>query len=102
MNHEMDFDQAIDVARKALARLVKTATGIVLEGAVVSPDGTQYEVIYSYDDNSALGNDVDGSKNDFPSNMRTLATLMGKRRYTKVFMIDRSTGDFMGFKNYRE
>ncbi|MBI6852288.1 hypothetical protein YA0002_05875 [Pseudomonas cichorii] len=94
----IDFDQAVSIAYANIEKLVPGAKNIVLEGAIISDDGKQYEVTYSYDlDRPNLTNPA--LKSD--TGLYALANLLGKRKEYKIFLVD-INGKFRGFKRYKE
>ncbi|MFJ4066623.1 hypothetical protein ACIPW4_15210 [Pseudomonas sp. NPDC089996] len=95
----IDFDKAISVAEANVKKLVKTATNLEVEGALISSDGKLYEVTFSYD---RLSPDADALPDGTPNTFKTLANLLSKRREYKVFLIDSETGEFKGFKSQKE
>lgn len=94
----IDFQDAINIAEKNLVKLIKGANNLVLEGVLISKDDKNYEVSISYDVEG--GNDLNLKGVD--SNMFSLLALMKKRREYKVFLIEKSSGAFRGFKSYKE
>ncbi len=98
----IDFDKAISVAHENVTKLVKGAKNLVLEGVLISSDNKLYEVTYSYDLERQADFDILKGKTTKAANLVTLASLMGKRREYKVFLVDSKSGQFRGFKNYKE
>lgn len=93
----LDFDKAVKVARSNVETLVPRAKNVTLEEAMTSSDGKLYEVTFSYDidrEDNLLGVGVD--------NISKLASLMGRRREYKVFLVDASNYEFRGFRTYKE
>ncbi|VVP67774.1 hypothetical protein PS910_00255 [Pseudomonas fluorescens] len=94
---ELNFDAAVLVARSNIEKLVPKAKNVTLEEAMISSDGKLYEITFSYDlerENSASGAAVD--------NIAKLASLMGRRREYKVFLVDAGNNEFRGFRAYKE
>jgi len=96
----IDFEQAIKIAQDNVEKLVKGARNFVLEGALISSDNKLYEIAISYDLGSVGGLELPKKKDS--TNLATLASLLGKRREYKVFLVDSQTGQFRGFKKYKE
>ncbi|MBK0057033.1 hypothetical protein IAE40_00185 [Pseudomonas sp. S44] len=93
----LDFDRAVQVARGNVEKLVPKAKNVTLEEAMTSSDGKLYEVTFSYD--------IDREDNFYgiaPDNISKLASLMGRRREYKVFLVDAFTYEFRGFRTYKE
>ncbi|NWA25748.1 hypothetical protein HX866_12690 [Pseudomonas gingeri] len=95
----VDFDRAIAVAREQVERLVPGAKDITLEGVLISSDNKLYEVTYSY--NLERIPNISRSPKGL-TNIDVLANLVGKRREYKVFLVDFQSGQFRGFKRYKE
>ncbi|MBD8570707.1 hypothetical protein IFT86_16925 [Pseudomonas syringae] len=94
---ELNFDKAVTVARNNVEKLVKNAKNITLEEAMISADGRLYEVTFSYD--------IDKTNNSLSvgsDNISKLASLMGRRRDYKIFLVDADNYSFRGFRNYKE
>src|SRR3546814_9097946 len=74
------------------------SSNIVLEEIVISDDNSRYEVTFSYD--------VDRTPSSF-STTRTrsplyeLATVLGKRKEYKTFLVSSKNGALKGFKRYK-
>lgn len=98
----IDFDMAISVAYENVTKLVKGAKNLVLEGVLISSDNKLYEVTYSYDLERQDELGLPKGRATKTSNLMVLASLMGKRREYKVFLVDSNSGQFRGFKNYKE
>ncbi|MBH8609995.1 hypothetical protein I4N56_002835 [Pseudomonas mohnii] len=96
----VDFDRAIAVAREQVEKLVPGAKDITLEGVLISTDNKLYEVTYSYNLERIPSLPISPSKG--LTNIDVLARLVGKRREYKVFLVDFHTGQFRGFKRYKE
>ena len=94
----MNFKKAISVAEKNARDLVPNATSFNLEEAIIS--GEDYEITLSYylSGKSPLELTEAGDENN---NIFKLATLVGKRREYKVFIVDKSNFSFKGFKSYK-
>lgn len=99
----IDFSEAINVATQNAKLLVTNARNIELEGVVLSDDNKLYEVSLSYD---MQGKDPLGIKEEESrtgaGNLYKLAKIMSYRREYKVFLVDRKTGQFKGFKNQKD
>lgn len=94
---ELDFDTAVQVARSNVEKLVPKAKNVTLEEAMISSDGKLYEVTFSYD--------LDREENPLgvrSDNISKLASLMGRRREYKVFLVDAYSKEFRGFRTYKE
>lgn len=98
----VDFKDAIEIARENVKQLVPQAKDLVLEGAMISSDNKLYEITFSYENNSISTKDILNTSRKGPSNLQTLAMLMGKRRETKIFLVGKEDGRFRGFKNYKD
>lgn len=94
----IDFNAAIYTAYENINQLVKQAENITLEEAILNKDKTQYEITLSYDLNNAYADAL----NPIPKtdSLYRLATVLGKRKQYKVFLID-VDGTFRGFKRYK-
>jgi len=95
----IEFEEAINVATTNAKSLVKGASDFELEGVLLSNDEKLYEVTLSY--NLSGKNPLD-LENNSSSGLIQLATLMGRRREYKVFLVDSSNGNFKGFKTYKD
>ncbi|WEZ86486.1 hypothetical protein P3R38_13250 [Pseudomonas sp. NyZ480] len=95
---KVDFNSAVSVARENVKTLVPSAENLTLEEALISQDGKMYEVTFSYD----LDRDNPLRFGIAPDNISRLASLMGRRREYKVFLVDAHTGEFRGFRKYKE
>ncbi|PID81068.1 hypothetical protein CSB20_04325 [bacterium DOLZORAL124_64_63] len=95
----MDFKKAIAVAEKNARDLVPGAAEFTLEGAVIS--GGDYEITLSYYLRDKIPFESAGDANK-KNNIFQLATLMGTRREYKVFIVDKNTFTFKGFKACKE
>jgi len=94
---ELNFDRAIKTARANVEKLVPKAKNVTLEEAMISSDGKLYEVTFSYD--------IDREDNLFgvgSDNISKLASLMGRRREYKIFLVDAGNYSFRGFRNHKE
>ena len=95
----MDFKKAIGVAEENARELVPEAYDFTLEGAIIS-DGN-YEITLSYylrgKDPLELAEDSGGE-----NHLAKLASLMGRRREYKIFIVDKDDFYFKGFKAYKE
>lgn len=98
----IDFEKAIRTARENVTKLVPQAKNLILEGAIISSDDKLYEIIFSYENNSITDEDILNPSKNGLSNLQTLAMLMGKRRETKIFLVDKKDGKFRGFKKYKD
>lgn len=93
----IDFNKAIDVATTNAKVLIRNADNFVLEGVLLSDDNKLYEVSLSYD---IHGKDpLSGTDQGRNSGLAHLAYLMRYRRENKVFLVDKKSGQFRGFKN---
>lgn len=97
----IDFDNAIQVARENVEKLVSNAKNITLEGVLISSDNKLFEVTFSYDIERLPGLSM-GAASTVSSNIEMLTRLVGKRREYKVFLVDAQSGQFRGFKKYKE
>ncbi|HDS1724726.1 MULTISPECIES: hypothetical protein [Pseudomonas] len=97
----IDFDRAIQVAWANVEKLVPNAKNITLEGVLISSDNKLYEVTFSYDIERLPGLSI-GAASAVTSNIEMLTRLVGKRREYKVFLVDSESGQFRGFKKYKE
>lgn len=98
----IEFDEAIKVAFENVTKLVKNAKNPELEGVLISENNKLYEVAISYEVETIKQPDdlLFGSRSQ--PQLFTLAKILGKRRETKVFLVDINSGSFRGFKNYKE
>lgn len=91
----IDFDKAIEVTQGSISKLIPNAKELTLEGVLMSDNDKVFEVTFSY----LLENSpTDLRGDDNLNNLAVLARIMGRRREHKVFLIDRSSGEFRGFK----
>ncbi|UFH48403.1 hypothetical protein [Pseudomonas sp. KNUC1026] len=93
----IDFKQAIQTAIEKVGELVPSAQSPVLEEAVISEDDKVYEITLSYN--------VDGpppASGAAQAALAGLAGLLAHRREFRVFMIDKQSGDFRGFRRCKE
>jgi hypothetical protein len=95
----MDFKRAIDVAEENARALLPGANELKLEGVIIS--GRDYEVTLSYYLTGKNPLELSGGKKD-GNNLAKLATFMSTRREYKVFIVEKETYAFKGFKAYRE
>ncbi|MBD8533073.1 MULTISPECIES: hypothetical protein [unclassified Massilia] len=95
----MDFKKAIAVALASAKDLLPGAKQFNLEGAVIA--GGDYEITLSY---FLTGEDpLDLKEDSTPTNsLFKIAKLMGTRREYKVFIVNRKTLQFKGFRAYKE
>ncbi len=91
----IDFDQAIEVTKGSISKLIPNAKQLTLESVLISDNDQLFEVTFSY---LLEKEPTDSENNDNLNNLAALARIMGKRREHKVFLIDKATGQFKGFK----
>lgn len=93
-----NFGKAIQVAEQSARELLPGLSDLKLEGVVVS--GKDYEVTLSYyfSGRSPLELSQRGKK----ENLGLIAALMTTRREYKVFLVDKDTFAFRGFRAYKE
>lgn len=96
----IEFNEAIEIAGKKINELVKGAKHVVLEGAVLTPDGGNYEITFSYEVDKGESSNNFAYGGSIPSNVATLAALMGRKRDYKTFIVG-GNGNFKGFKIYK-
>lgn len=95
----IDFKTAIHTATENAQQLLGNATNFQLEEAVVSDDNKRYEITLSYDLTGRDPLSVASSKSrDANSGLMQLARLMSYRKEFKTFYIDKTNGDFKGFR----
>ncbi len=95
------FEEAIKKARESAQSLIENAKNISLEGVLLSGDKKLYEVTLSYD---LTGRDPLGIQQDegiINNNLLNLAKIMSYRREYKVFLVDRKSGEFRGFRSQK-
>ena len=95
----IDFERAIGVATKNAKSLINNAQNISLEGILISDDKSLYEVSLSYD---LQGKDPLGAQQNngvTKNNLLELAKIMSYRKEYKIFLVDKESGEFRGFKN---
>lgn len=102
MNPMIDFEQAIKIAQDNAEKLVKGAKDFVLEEALISSNNKLYEIAISYELGPIGGLELPKKPRATTTNLATLASLLGKRREYKVFLVDSENGRFRGFKKYKE
>lgn len=94
----IDFKRAEVVARQGFDDFVTGASNVTLEELVISDDNKRYEVTFSYDvdrsSNSALG-----ARAKTP--LFELASVLGKRKEFKTFLVSAEDGVLKGFKRYK-
>lgn len=95
----MDFKRAIAVAEENAKELVPGAKEWTLEGAIIVRDN--YEITLSYYLSGKSPLELVGGADEKNSLFR-LATLMGTRKEYKVFIIDKNSFAFKGFKASKE
>lgn len=96
-----DFKEAIAIAEEELARFQEDATNINLEAAII--EGNCYEISFSYYlPNRDNLNVIDKKEETKSLELRDLIHLMSERKTYKTFLIDKATGEFKGFKAYKE
>ncbi|QHF02457.1 hypothetical protein N015_08555 [Pseudomonas asturiensis] len=94
----IDFKTAEHIARCGFDEFVSGASDISLEELVISDDNKTYEVTFSYDlQRTPLS--VDPTRRKTP--LFELATVLGKRREFKTFLVTADTGKLKGFKRYK-
>lgn len=89
MSHVKDIVEASDVAVESLKQLSNKAKDITVEEAVFN--GGDIEVTLSYMEDSL----PDGTKGSLQ-----ILSLLGERRKWRVFIIDKYSKSFKGFKAY--
>lgn len=95
----MDFKRAIAVAEENAKELVPGAKEWTLEGVIIVRDN--YEITLSYYLSSKSPLELAGGADEKNSLFR-LATLMGTRKEYKVFIVDKNSFAFKGFKSSKE
>ena len=95
----MNFKRAIEVAEENARALLPGARELKLEGVIIS--GRDYEVTLSYYLTGSDPLDLSGGKKE-TNNMAKLAAFMSTRREYKVFIVNKETFAFKGFRAYRE
>ena len=94
----IDFKKAIRVATENAKSLINDARNISLEGVLISDDKRLYEVSLSYDIQGRDPLGVQQNKN-IANNLLELAKIMSYRKEYKIFLVDKESGEFRGFKN---
>jgi hypothetical protein len=92
----VDFQEAISVAIENAGKLIQNAKNFSTEGVLISDDNKLYEVSLSYD---IEGKDPLATTDRGNTGLYQLAKIMLHRREYKVFLIDKYSGEFRGFKN---
>ncbi|WP_156474790.1 hypothetical protein [Acetobacter cerevisiae] len=95
----IDFESAAAIAKDNAKKLVPNAKNIQLEGVVISKNKKNYDVALSYETG---GHDNLAASHDNPATLRSISYILGKQRYKKIFMVNRQTGEFVGFKQYED
>lgn len=95
----ISFERAIDFAIKNAKKLVPNSRDIQVEGAIISENKRNYEIALSYE---SEGPDTLSGKDSDIANVNALSYLLSSKRKKKIFMIKRETGEFVGFKPYKE
>lgn len=95
----IDFKKAISIAQDNLQELQPDVQDVRLEAAMLNQKGDLYEISLSYrtaeKDNLHLA-----SKHK--DNISLLMGLALQNRIYKTFFVDKKTGAFRGFKDYKE
>lgn len=94
-----DFKKAIGVAERNARELVPQARDFALEGVILSGRTCEVTLSYYLEGESPL--ELAEGDNEKRGLIR-LAQIMGTRRETKVFMIDKHDFTFKGFKACKE
>jgi len=95
----LSFERAIEFAIENAKKLVPNSREFQIEGAVISENKKNYEIALSYE---SEGPDFLSEKGSDIANINALSYLLSSRRKKKIFMIKRDTGEFVGFKPYKE
>ncbi|WP_156425832.1 hypothetical protein [Herbaspirillum rubrisubalbicans] len=94
-----DFSKAIRVAEKSAHELLPGLSDLQLEGVVVS--GKDFEVTFSYYFGGQSPIELSHrAKKD--GSLGLMAAMLTTRRTYKVFLVDKNTFNFRGFKAYKE
>jgi hypothetical protein len=98
MSTAVEFRKAIQVAEQSAQELLPGLSDLKLEGVVIS--GKDYEVTLSYYFSGQ--SPLELSHRSKKENINLIAAMMTSRRVYKVFLIDKNTFAFRGFKAYKE
>ncbi|OED11484.1 hypothetical protein [Burkholderia sp. A2] len=93
-----NFRKAIQVAEDSARDLLPELSDLKLEGVVIS--GKDYEVTLSYYISGQ--SPLELSQRSKKETLGLLAAMMTTRREYKVFLVDKSTFAFRGFRAYKE
>lgn len=94
---KITFEEAINEAEKELKKIQKQADKVIVEQAFITDDNKFYEITFSYEIPPAPGDDQHSL-----SGIEGLSFLLTNKRIYKTFLIDALTGEFKGFKIFRE
>ncbi|QEL64773.1 hypothetical protein OTERR_12970 [Oryzomicrobium terrae] len=92
------FGKAIQVAEESARELLPGLSDLKLEGVVIS--GKDYEVTLSYYISGQ--SPLELSQRSKKETLGLLAAMMTSRREYKVFLVDKNTFAFRGFRAYKE
>lgn len=90
--------QAIDVAKKSLEEIQDNVTDIAVEEGLLNDSSSQYEITLSY---KLAGKDNADEKEASPG-IASLLAISSVGRIYKTFLVDEKTGEFKGFKIFKE
>lgn len=92
------FGKAIQVAEESARELLPGLSDLKLEGVVIS--GKDYEVTLSYYFSGK--SPLELSQRSNKESLGLIAAMMTTRREYKVFLVDKNTFAFRGFRAYKE
>ena len=95
----IDFKQAISTAQDNLQALQPDIQDVRLEAAMLNQKGDLYEISLSY--RTAVKDDLRVASKP-KDNLSLLMELALKNRIYKTFFVEKKTGVFRGFKDYKE
>lgn len=95
----IDFKQAISTAQENLQALQPDVQDVRLEAAMLNRKGDLYEISLSY--RTAVKDDLRLASKP-KDNVSLLMELALKNRIYKTFFVEKKTGVFRGFKDYKE
>ena len=93
-----NFSRAINVAEESAEQLMPGVTQMKLEGVIVA--GKYFEVTLSYFMAGRSPLELAGGRKK--ESIGIIASMMTSRREYKVFLVDKNTFAFAGFKAYKE
>lgn len=93
------YDKAIKIAKENARHLLGDIDDLTLEG--VTTNRTYYKVSLSYyrDSNNNSFDRKETKNRTHNRNFENIISLLGRRRETKIFLVNKKTLEFSGFEN---